>query len=201
MASCQPPTQPLLHSPSSTGQGEKIRWKSSRVTIKTGTSLTNYCHGQNRLGLVKIEFTFPKYCRRDGKGGLWSVPNSSPLLLLPPHTLPLLTAVRPRAAGQPLLRCPEHLLPASPPAWQLAGLFSPPLSPRSPCRATLYPFRFPLRHHQLGWWVRRWAWCGASCVRHGAAPDLSSQGPLQPPAYAQYVHSFPSCSLPAARAA
>lgn len=31
-------------------EGEKARWKRSWAEIKTGTSLINYHHGQNRLG-------------------------------------------------------------------------------------------------------------------------------------------------------
>lgn len=31
------------------GSGEKIRWKSTRVEVRTVWSLTNYCHGENRL--------------------------------------------------------------------------------------------------------------------------------------------------------
>lgn len=41
MADCQMPTELLSHSPSSTAQGEKRRWKSSFVELKTGRSLTN----------------------------------------------------------------------------------------------------------------------------------------------------------------
>lgn len=49
VASSQLPTQPLTHSPSSTGQGEKIGWKTSWV--KTGKLLTSYGHKQKRLDL------------------------------------------------------------------------------------------------------------------------------------------------------
>lgn len=37
--------------------GKKVRLKSSWVKIKTGTSLTNYDHGQNRLDLGKINLS------------------------------------------------------------------------------------------------------------------------------------------------
>lgn len=43
LADCQAPTQPLSHSLSSAGQGEKIRWKSLWVKVRTGRPLTS-CH-------------------------------------------------------------------------------------------------------------------------------------------------------------
>lgn len=44
----------LSHSPSSVGQGEKNRQKSSWAEIKKGRLLTSYCHRQNRLDSGKI---------------------------------------------------------------------------------------------------------------------------------------------------
>lgn len=47
------PTQLLSHDLSSAGQAGNISQKRLWVKIKTGTSLTNYDHGQNRLNLGK----------------------------------------------------------------------------------------------------------------------------------------------------
>lgn len=49
----QVPTKPLSHSTSSAGQREKIK-KRMWVEIRTGKSLTIYCHRQNRICLGKI---------------------------------------------------------------------------------------------------------------------------------------------------
>jgi len=46
LGGCQMTIQLLSHSPSSTGQKEKIRWKSSRVDVSIGSLLIHYCHGQ-----------------------------------------------------------------------------------------------------------------------------------------------------------
>lgn len=51
---CQVPTLPCSVSPSSIGHGEKIRWKSSWVKIRTGRSLINYCHIRTRFDLRMI---------------------------------------------------------------------------------------------------------------------------------------------------
>lgn len=48
------PTMLLSHSTFSARLGEKIWWNSLRVEIRTGRSFTSYLHGQNRLGLGKI---------------------------------------------------------------------------------------------------------------------------------------------------
>jgi len=58
LAGCQTPTPLLSHSSSSTGQGEKVRLKSFWVKLVTGTSLTNYHHGQNKLDLGNIKFNY-----------------------------------------------------------------------------------------------------------------------------------------------
>jgi len=47
-----------LTPPSSTGQREKIREKSSGVEIKTWRSLTNYCHMQNSPYLEQINLIY-----------------------------------------------------------------------------------------------------------------------------------------------
>ena len=51
---CQVPTKAALSLPSSTGQGRENIMKGSWVKIRTGRSLTNYRHGQNRLNLGKL---------------------------------------------------------------------------------------------------------------------------------------------------
>lgn len=40
--------------PSSTGHGEKTRWKSSWIEIKTGSTLSDYHHRQNRLEDINL---------------------------------------------------------------------------------------------------------------------------------------------------
>ena len=47
------PPKLLYHSLSSAGQGRENKMKGSWVKIRTGRSLTNYHHGQNRLDLGK----------------------------------------------------------------------------------------------------------------------------------------------------
>lgn len=54
------PTQLLSHDLSSAGQAGNTSQKSLWVKIKTGTSLTNYDHGQNRLDLGKKLIKFIK---------------------------------------------------------------------------------------------------------------------------------------------
>jgi len=54
------PIQPLCHSASSRGQGEKRRWKGSWLEVKVGRSLTDGRPGQSRLGLHK---TVVSYCQ------------------------------------------------------------------------------------------------------------------------------------------
>lgn len=51
LASSQMSTQPLSHFLLNRTR-EKIRWKSLWTEIKTGTSLTSYHHGQNRLNII-----------------------------------------------------------------------------------------------------------------------------------------------------
>lgn len=51
LASSQMSTQPLSHSLLNRTR-EKIRWKSLWTVIKTGTSLTSYHHGWNRLNII-----------------------------------------------------------------------------------------------------------------------------------------------------
>lgn len=99
-------------------RGENTMGKVSRVEIGTGTWLTSYCHGQNRVSTTEIHVIYCQLlgntCRlwlRDNKSklktpsptsilpylllsseveqGQQSVHNAS-LLLLPPHSLPLL---------------------------------------------------------------------------------------------------------------
>lgn len=55
---CQAPTELLLYTHCTTGQGQKRRWKSSCVGIRTGRSLTSYCHGENRLTFRKMNLIY-----------------------------------------------------------------------------------------------------------------------------------------------
>lgn len=48
-----PPKCLLTPTPQQDGTGRKRRWKRSSVETKTARSLTNHCHGQNRLNLGK----------------------------------------------------------------------------------------------------------------------------------------------------
>lgn len=83
---CLPePTQPLSHFPSSAGHREK-RWKRSWVEIKTGRSLTNYCHGQISLDLGKINLT---YCQLKTIGMVGTHPHLFPGLASLLHSQPL----------------------------------------------------------------------------------------------------------------
>jgi len=104
----------FLSHPSSAAQREKIRWKSLWVDIKTGGSLTNYCGGQNRLNLGKMQIKTtppfllpffpglssllpskvlylshrPRAAQGDGEWDLWSGHNNYflPLLTLFPRS-------------------------------------------------------------------------------------------------------------------
>lgn len=61
MASCQAPPWPLAHSPPQQDGGGNEEKKSSWVELKTGRSLTSYCHWKNCLDLGKIKFPcFPR---------------------------------------------------------------------------------------------------------------------------------------------
>ena len=53
LAGHQALTKAALSLPSSAGQGRENITKGSWIEIRTGRSLTNYCHGQNRLDLGK----------------------------------------------------------------------------------------------------------------------------------------------------
>jgi len=44
----------LITPPPQLDRGSKNKTKGSWVKIRTGTSLNNYCHGQNRLELGKL---------------------------------------------------------------------------------------------------------------------------------------------------
>jgi len=48
LARCQVPTKPLYHSPAHLDRGIKNTTKGSWVKIRTGRSLSNYRHGQNK---------------------------------------------------------------------------------------------------------------------------------------------------------
>lgn len=101
LADCKILTQPFSHSPSSAGQGKKIRCKSLWVEIKMGRLITNYYQWakqtqfnsefsllpfKNRIGQWEIK-TKLEAALWDGEWGLQSVCNRSSLPLLP-HTVP-----------------------------------------------------------------------------------------------------------------
>jgi len=50
---CQVPTKTTLSSPLQLDRGEEIRRKAQRLRQGQEQSLTNYCHGQNRLNLER----------------------------------------------------------------------------------------------------------------------------------------------------
>jgi len=75
-----PDAHPAVLSPSSsTGQREKIRWKSSLAEVKTGTSLANYHHRLNALNLRKISCM---YCQLKtelgGEKQIWELNHLTP---------------------------------------------------------------------------------------------------------------------------
>jgi len=61
LAGCQMLTKMLSQSPSSTGQGEKIRWRRSWLDIKTWTSLIHYHHRQKKLNIGKINIIYCQF--------------------------------------------------------------------------------------------------------------------------------------------
>jgi len=54
LAGFQVPVKAALSLPYSGGQGRQNITKGSWVEIRTGRSLTNYCHRKNRLNLGKL---------------------------------------------------------------------------------------------------------------------------------------------------
>lgn len=75
LAGCQIPAKLLSHSPFSAIQEEKKRWK-KWVKIKLGSLLTSYHHGQNRLGLEKIQ-SFTNWSNMVPSSGLQFFKNCS----------------------------------------------------------------------------------------------------------------------------
>lgn len=94
------------------GEGEKIRWKSRGIEIKTGTSLANCSHRQNRLKeknnllSVKIEL--------DGEKQSKNLKSPSPLC--PLYLRLVFTPSFQTPLPPPFPRCPE--------GWQTGGLWS-----------------------------------------------------------------------------
>lgn len=123
-----------LSLPSSTGQREKTRWKSSWSEIKTGKSLANCPCGQNRLDLEKINLLPVKKYMDDGE-------KQTKICSVSPHAFPLfnfspsfLTPLRPP--------CPLHPSwgPPRAAAWAPQGLWGVcAWAPAAPSPAGLVP--------------------------------------------------------------